>query len=277
MRLVDEAWQRVDSFLRVAESSFPAIDRFLGLLLWGTLVAGFLSGTLRLDRRLWLATALAIALLFVMPPNLFGVGYLDDRMPLLLVSLLAAGTSLAPDTRDRSASRAITLRAALPVFMATLVAVHLGLVTVGWARDGQIYRHFLNTTNEIQPGGLATSVYFGDAVNRDIGRPCKPLLFLLLLQNGTAVPTFANPTQQPLGLTGPLKAALESAGSIGRLPAEADRSKVLEDLATAGFETVVICDMTPLAVQENTMLLVGQGQGWALFQRSADRATPLAD
>jgi hypothetical protein len=277
LRLVDEAWQRVDSFLRVAESSFPALDRVIGLLLWGALVAGFLSGALRLDRRLWLATALATALVFVMPPNLFGVGYLDDRMPLLLLSLLAAGTRVAPDTPEHSARWAATLSAALPVFMASLLAAHLGLVTVGWARDGQNYRYFLHTVKDIKPGGLARSVYFGDTNDRDIGRPCKPLLFLLLLQNGTAVPTFANPTQQPLGLTGPLKAALGSVGSIGRLPAEADRSKVLEDMATAGFETVVICDVNPPAVQQNTMHLVGQGQGWAVYQHTAVRATPVAD
>lgn len=264
-RLADEAWQRVDSFLRVAESSFPLLDRVIGLVLWGLLVAGFLSGALRLDRRLWLATALAGALVFLMPPNLFGVGHLDERMPLLLLSLLAAGTSLAPRAHDRSARAAD----ALPVLLAALFAVHMVLVTVGWARDGQSYRRFLDTMQDIRPGGLAQAVYFGDARQRDIGRHCKPLLFLLLLRNGTAVSTFANPTQQPLSLTGPLKAALAAVRPITRLSADQERAEVLENLAAAGFETVVFCDVALPADQPTATQLVGQGRGWTLYQRSA--------
>ena len=273
-RLAEEALQRIDSFLRVAETSFPLLDRVVGLVLWGLLLAGFLSGALRLDRRLWLATALAGALVFLMPPNLFGVGHLAERMPFLLLSLLAAGVSLAPGAHDRPARAAATLNAALPALMAALFAVHMVLVTVGWARDGQNYRRFLDTAQDIRPGGLAYAVYFDDARQRDIGRHCKPLLFLLLLQNGTAVSTFANPTQQPLSLTGPLKAALVSARAMIPSTLEVDRAEMLENLAAAGFETVVFCDVALPADQPTEAQLAGQGRGWALYQRSAVGAAP---
>jgi hypothetical protein len=270
-RLLDEAWQRIDSFLRVAESSFPAADRLLGLLLWGTLLVGILSGLLRLDRRLWLATALAGALVFFMPPNLFGVGHLDERMPLLLLALLAAGLSVAPDAQDRSARLAATRGAALSVMVGAIFLAHMVLVTVGWSRDGESYRRFLAILQDIPPGGLAQSVYLGESQQRDTGRHCKPLLFLLLLQNGTAVSTFANPTQQPLSLTGPLETALQSAGQVNQL-ADADQAEVLDGHAAAGFETVVLCDVAPPVAHTNSMHLVGKGQGWALYHHMPVKA-----
>ena len=95
-RVWDEIMQRLDGILRVAETSWPMLDRGFGLVLWGGLAFGLISGRLRLDRRVWLAVALAALLVCIIPPNMFGVGHLDERMPLLLLCLSGRRASRHP-------------------------------------------------------------------------------------------------------------------------------------------------------------------------------------
>lgn len=253
-RLLAEAGHRVDGLLRVAESTWPWADRLFGLVLWGTLALAFAKGALRLDTRLRLAAALAAALVVVMPPNLFGVGHLDDRMPLVLLALLAAG--------------AVPGRAAWPApVLGGLFALHLAMVTAGWAQLGTGYRAFLDAAQALPRGGLAQAHFGPGAQGRDASRACKPLLFLLLLQNGTAVSTFANPTQQPLRIVGPLRAALDGRGA----GAAASDAGPQDRLPRPGFDVAVVCDTPPAAAGTGGQPVARQGS-WALFRRPAGRA-----
>lgn len=81
-RIWDDVLLRTDSIFRVAESSWPVWDRLFGVLLWAGLGIGLLFGNLRLDSRLWLVTGIVAAMIWIMPPNMFGVGHLPERMPL---------------------------------------------------------------------------------------------------------------------------------------------------------------------------------------------------
>jgi hypothetical protein len=239
-RLLDEAWQRIDSFLRVAESTFPMADRAFGALLWATLAIGLLIGALRLDKRLILAALLAFILIGITPPNLFGVGHLDERMPLLLLALLAAGCS--------TINGAILGRA-----LAALFVLHMGMVSYGWFREGQSYRAFLKATDGIKSEGLATAAFYDPEDDRDESRSCKPLLFLLLLQKGIPVPTFANPTQQPLEIRGPLAVAISAMPEGNDLPA----------IVKAGFGTIVTCSQPQAGTSDGLVAADGK---WALYQ-----------
>jgi hypothetical protein len=259
-RLMQEAGERLDSFLRVAESSWPWPDRAFGALLWLALAWGYASGALHLDRRLWLATGLAALLVAMMPPNLFDVGHLDERMPLVLLAVLAAGTRLQDGT---------ALARRLPAFFCGLFVLHLAMVTIGWAREGQSYRAYRESLATLDPGGLGEAVFLGKTSNRDLGRACKPLLFLMLLDKWTAVTTFANPTQQPLILQGPLVAARDRAFSLlpDAGPGPESRSAKIERQIAAGFDTVVTCDDGPPLPDLATARLVAADGAWALYER----------
>ena len=257
--MTDEIWQRTDSFLRVAESAYPVLDRLFGVLLWGSLAAGFYFGRLKLDPRLWAAVALCIALIFIMPPNLFGVGHLDERVPLLLLALLAAGTRLAD--KPEGSSRW------LPGFIYVLFVVHIAMVCLAWANHGRSYTQFLTAVEDLEPGGLAHAVYFGDMQERDNGRECKPLLLMLLLQNGTAVPTFANPTQQPIEIIGPLAQAQKAWKSNKDRDTDTDRAAKLDMLHAAGFRTIVACDDPHSTPETGSTDLIAQNGVWSLYQK----------
>ncbi len=257
-RLLDEAWIRADAALRVAETNWPVADRLFGAMLWGLIGVGLATGRLRLDRRLKLASIILVLLVFVAPPNLFGVGHLAERLPLCLLAMLAAGLSQTPrDPRAAQVSRALI----------ALLPLHLLMVTLGWAHERESYVRFLDVAETLPPGGLGAAAFDADVQSRDERRSCKPLSFLLGLDRGIAVPTFANPTQQPLMIVGPLAEAM--AAYDQREAAEPDLAGAAQVSAmiASGFDMVVLChrsDATAAPVQGAAT--VGSGPGWTLYR-----------
>jgi hypothetical protein len=258
-RLWDEVLQRFDGILRVAESSWPIWDRLFGFTLWSGIIAGLIFGCLRLDRRLLLAVALIAAMVWFMPPNLFGVGHLDERMPLVLLALLAGGLSLSP---SKNVSRHLSL------FFKALFVLHLAMVSFGWFKEGESYEKYLATLDDLKPGGLGAALFVDEAALRDQSRSCKPLLFILLLKNNTLVSTFSNPTEQPLEIKGKLLAAKNMSSAV-YTNAEKNTGAKIEKLFSSGFDTVVTCDMTGKVLELETGILVAHAEKWAIYQRTS--------
>ena len=257
-RLLDEAWIRADAALRVAETNWPVTDRLFGAALWGLLAFGLATGRLRLDRRLRFAVPLLVLLAIVTPPNLFGVGHLSERLPLCLLAVLAAGVTRAErDQRGAGLSRVLI----------ALLPLHLLMVTLGWARDRESYVHFLDVAESLPPGGLGAAAFAADVQSRDAQKSCKPLLFLLGLGRGMAVPTFANPTQQPLAIVGPLAAAGAAYDARAALDPTLSGAAQVEALMRSGFATVVLCRRPGSeAAPVPGAVTVGTGPGWTLYR-----------
>jgi hypothetical protein len=256
-RLVEEALKRIDSLLRVAESTFPVLDRAFGLGLWLVLICAMALGALRPDPRLRVVLAMVAALVVLTPPNMFGVGHLDERIPLVLLALLAATLRAGPRPNGRAAL-------ALPSVLLAALTLHLALVSFGWWREGRSYDAYLTATQTLPEGGLATIAYIGAMQERDLGRACKPLLPLLLLTRGMAIDTFANPTQQPLAIIGPLDKARKSEAA---LPPDLDPPTRLSASLQAGFRTIVTCAPPETSFEAPAGLrLVAQDGRWRLYQ-----------
>lgn len=109
----------------------PSVDRLVGLAFWMVIAAGLALGFLRLAPRLRPAILLALVLIVLCPPGHFGSGYVDDRMPLLLVTLIAA--SLAVPAADRHSP-------ALLIGLFGLAALNLGHVAIQYSRAGDLFR-----------------------------------------------------------------------------------------------------------------------------------------
>jgi hypothetical protein len=262
-RIMTEIGRRLDSFLRVAEAFSPPLDWALGVLLWGTLAVGLVVGALRLDRRLWVAAALVFLLIGIMPPSLFSVGHTDDRMPLVLLCLLAAGLSWQPGARLADAVRAIILG---------LFVVRFLLLAWGYHQAGVGYRDYLARLATLDTGRIGAPILF----DRDAGRDrfalrCEPLGPLLALQNRTAAPTFDNPTQQPITLAGDLAAAearLRAAPPAApHAPVGPSPAAVVARYLAAGFDTVVTCTLAPPPPAPQGTVLLAQSPPWALYGR----------
>lgn len=273
-RLLREVGTRVDTFLRVAEAFSPPLDRALGLLLWGLIAFGLVARALGLDRRLWIAVAFMCVLVILTPPSLFGVGHVSDRIPLILLALLAAGLFLRPDSRYAS----LLLRALVGLFVLRML-----LISWGYYQAGRVYRDYLAQISAVDTGEIAAAALFAPELGRDRFSPkCEPLAPLLALRNATAVITFANPTQQPLDLSGALKEARDawrdepdpasSPKEGGMADTGLSRQAKLRRYFDVGFDTVIACDPEPVIAAPPGTEILAQGGQWVLY--GAPRSAP---
>lgn len=255
-RVLEEITKRIDSILRVSESNFAWPDRAFGLALWILLAWSIMSRRVRLESRLLPALALVAVLVVLTPPNMFGVGHLDERIPLVLLALLTAALGLGSGQ----------IRDARPVSILLLAGfgLHLAMVSLGWYREGRIYATYLASIEALPPGGMATAIHLGDTQGRDEARPCNPLLPVLTLARNMAAPTFANPTQQPLAIVGPLRQALDASAA---LPTNLADNDLLASHAALGFKTLVVCDSNPAPAElPPGFSLVAQDGKWRLYR-----------
>ena len=269
-RIVVEIWLRLDAGLRVADSNWPVADRIFGAALWAVIGLGLWSGRFRLDRRLALAVPMLVLLAIAIPPAMFGVGHLPERLPLVLLAVLAGGMASTGGTPGkRTLTRLVLL----------LLPLHLFMVTLGWARERSSYTHFLDVAAALPAQGIAVSAFAPGAEARDQARGCKPLQFLLGLTGRIAVPTFANATQQPLEIVGPLAAAMRAYDDHeAATPGLAGADQVAAQLAS-GFDYVILCTgRDGLAAPGQGggapaikgAATVGSGAGWVLYRAVAN-------
>lgn len=265
-RIGQEIWLRLDAGLRVAESNWPLADRLFGLILWGLIGFGLVSGRLRIDRRLWLVVPLLAVLAVIVPPAMFGVGHLPERLPVCLLAVIAAGVSVS---QDRSGGRMVA-RAIM-----VLLPVHLLMVTLGWAQERQGYSRFLALAETIPEGGLATIAYAPGAWERDEVRRCKPLTFHLAMSRGIPVPTFANATEQPLEIIGPLASAMTAYAARAAATPDLAGPAQVRAMMDVGYNLVVLCEGRYISTLDGTMAgarpvegaeVLGAGRGWTLYR-----------
>jgi hypothetical protein len=257
-RIQQEMLSRLDSILRVTESRFLVADYATNALIWGGLLLGLATGRLRLHPRLWCAAGLALLLVPLTPPNLFGVGHIDDRIPVLLFVLLAAGLRIdaVPE-----------LRRTLLVTVAATLVIRTALIGAGWITAGQVYRDYLGMLDTLALEGPATLVMSEEAHDRNtLLVRCEPLLPLLLIHGNVPVPTFANPTEQPLRIVGPLAEARNPDPET--LQAIQDAPDHLTAHAARGFSTIVTCGTdTP---ETALSAPIAHGANWAIFTPGRD-------
>lgn len=250
-RLWAEVVDRVDWFLRVSNSTYPVFDRILGAFLWLFLAAMLWRGWLRIDRRMTFAILLALLLVWITPPTFFSSGHLPKRLPLLLLVLIVA----APDF---SGTRA---RSVAAIVLVAMLALRIAVSSWGWAQDGASYRKFLAVLADTDTGSLGAR-YSAAGFQREASRPnCAPLESLMLLKNGTSVPTFANSFQQPLRIIGPLAAAKDA---VAALPDDIDAAAALAAYRAAGFDAIVLCSDRPVDAPEGLRAVASDG-AWTLF------------
>lgn len=268
-RVIEEALSRLDLLLRVSESLHPWADRLLGGALWALLLGGLFVGALRLAPVMRLAAALALLLVIVLPPNLFGSGYTNDRMPLLLMALLVGGLSIVP---RHPRARALTAG------VGAILALHLALVTAGYLSAGRHFRDYMAQTAPLELGEVAVPLHFRGADRLGHLPLCSGLMPMLAFTRSVAVPTFAIPSQQPLRLDGRLQAAtsarekgnprMDRVKFLAGAPVELRQERIARQF-DFGFDTVVVCDGDGPVPSDARIERVAQGPFWGVYRPKA--------
>lgn len=244
-RLVAIAVYRLETIVRVAEGPSVGADVVWMLALSGVLAFLFYTKRLTLVRAMWPALALGLLLVLIVPPTMFGVGYISDRIPLYVALLFVAGLSPAVPVDGRQIAGLTAVSA-----LASIRLVSLALSWQSYARD---YGDYKTVAAAIPPGSIVTDMMVGGVAHSSRAARCGMYGPLLVVGFHQAVPLFAHETQQPLRQIGMLAAGVAAiqtpaATWIGVNPDGYDR--YLENLLTAGyFKYVLVCNANLLPRQ----------------------------
>ena len=252
-----------DTVLSVGETGWDGADILLGTALWTVLAWGIAKGGLRLHPLVVPATFGWLVLTLLMPSYFLGVRYVTDRLPLVLLCVLAAGLSPAAGHGKRTA---LTVTSCLAV-----ICIADGLLTAAsWYRQGRHYAAFTEGSARLPAARTVQLMHLDAAGKRGGGSAlaCAPLAPLLTLAGIAAAPTFANPTQQPLRLSGPLAEAVRSAGRWDN-PTQPDGVTVAASLE-AGFDLVISCAGRRSAMEEPMEgRILRRGRNWLVIANPA--------
>ncbi len=199
-RLDFEFWYRLRTIFRVAESPYAMLDIATFTLVVGIIAVALWKGWFRLNDWCRPALALFAILCVVMPPSLFGVGYVSDRLPLIFALLLVVALASARPMTE-GGKVAIALLAAIGL-------IRVAAITYGWAEYARHYADFRQVMTVIPKGALVTDVLPSGQDRRDGLLPrCQMYRPLTVALNNDVTALFASSSQQPMRLIGPVNAA----------------------------------------------------------------------
>lgn len=198
-RLQELAAYRLTTIYRVSESPSLALD----LVSFG-MIAGIIAVLLfhrRLKLPLLAVPALLIAAVLVafVPPALFGVGYIADRMPLFMAFILVG--SLVPRLQGGAIERVcITL-------LVAVVGLKLVWTGVAWQANRQDLADFEAVAANIPPHSLVAYANIANQHRLETESRCQMYGPIVMPLRAAASPLFAYRSQQPIALRGRLEQA----------------------------------------------------------------------
>jgi hypothetical protein len=183
----------------------------------------------------------AVLLVIVTPPAMFGVGAIADRMPLFFAMLVVGAI--------RTEAPAMRADTALMAGFAALVLVRLVATSLDWAGYARDNDDFATVTAALPQHVLTESIIVTTARGDDSRRRCQMFAPSLISEHGAAGRLFANEDQQPLRIIGPLAEAIKTAARPRHSAPYGERNTET-DLAAAvrgGFPWLLTCDANYLA------------------------------
>ncbi|QHL92007.1 hypothetical protein GVO57_14010 (plasmid) [Sphingomonas changnyeongensis] len=198
-RLWLEFCYRLKTIVRVAESPSETFDIIAIAAFAAVVGGGLLSGHLRLARAAMPSIVVLALLCVVTPPSLFGVGFVADRVPLLLALICCAALQPASSTYNQLPAVAA---------LAALVTAKSIVTAVSWSDYRQDWVTATEVLGKVPNGAIMRPVYAMTSYRGgDDGRRCQMYAPLALAYHGVHTPLFADPLKQPLSLRGDLAKA----------------------------------------------------------------------
>jgi hypothetical protein len=258
-KIHDVALYRLATILRVSESGSYLFDALTLMAVVVVLLALMARGWIRIPSKVWPALLLGAVLVALMPPTVFAVSYIADRMPLYF-AFLCIGSIQA--TRE-----AFGIDRAMIASLLVLSAARVGAIAADWRATANDFADF-NAIAKQLPARQLVGFY-----NRDDGkrllerRRCEMYGPLMVTQLDQASYIFAFQTQQPIRLAGQLAEA-SLAQSIDRGSQSRQREGELDGMISRGlYNYVLTCDVPPFQPRQGARIAaVGR---FALY-RTAD-------
>ncbi len=237
-RLGELAIYRLQTVLRVAEGPALWFDVATFVVTGAVLIWLTREQRLSIPKAAWPAIALGGLLVLLVPPAMFGVGYVGDRMPLFL-ALLTVGSLAFKPGRDR-------IDVVAGSILTILVAGRIALIAVDWSVYPQDFTAYEAVVSRIPSRSVVSYVNVLPEHRIVSRRRCEMYGPLLVSLHSNAAPLFAIPTAQPMVLTGRLAYALSALPvherSVGAEAIE-NYAGVVETLVDQRrFDYALLCD-----------------------------------
>jgi hypothetical protein len=227
--------RRLVPILRVEEgpaywfdiATFAVQAAAIGFLMW--------RGRLAVVRAGWPVLVAALLTVGIGAPQLFGVAYITDRMPLFAFLCLLGVLCVRPGhwTFASRAAGGVLVMAVIVRLIAVAASFH--------TYDGS-YREFRSLAAMIPRGSLTAGVAVGSFLHETDVPRCEMYDPLLIAEYGQAGPLFAAKDQQPLLLAGRLKTAQEALRAAFPLEKIDDYPRYTATAAAVGFDYLLVCN-----------------------------------
>ena len=207
------------------------------------------------------AVLAGVVLVIMMPPALFGSGYVADRMPLFLALVMLCGLAAGP-------RRARWLVPALAV----LAGLRLLLVAWQWHGTAADLADFDAVVASMPPAQIVTGLAVGARPHEDMPNRCEMYPPLLLVRHGHATPLFAIRAAQPLEHRGALAAARDALAAQ-ELGATRDQpAQLVAAMARAGYPWLLLCQAdTARPLPDTPYPIAAQAGRFRLLRLSTER------
>lgn len=187
-KIGDNFSRRWESFYRVSETPFPLLDLIMFAAVLAIIALALRTGRMRFHPLAWPPLLLALALLVLLPDQLFGAGHLIERTPLWLAIVGIVGLSAGP------------LRGSPPLQLLLGVAlIKIAAIGIGWSAYTGHFHDFRQLMDSAPSGKIIIGLNVSGKDTRDGYLPrCTMFPPLAMMLDGQVAPVFADPTQQPM-------------------------------------------------------------------------------
>jgi hypothetical protein len=253
---------RLGTILRVSEGPSLAFDLASGVIVLLAIAALAMRGRVQVARPALPALLIAGLLIAIVPPTLFGVGYVSDRMPLFAAFLLLGALSIRtqPVLADRLCIAVVGI----------VVATRIVAVDINWQAYRSDFADFQAVRTHLPPNSLVGYVNLANGGRMQPGRRCEMFGPLMVPIGRNATPIFAFSSQQPIALIGRLA---EANRQMAKAPKEKglkrDALRFQAMLQTGAFDYALVCASEKLdpAIRAQATLVAQKGR-LALFRFS---------
>jgi hypothetical protein len=220
--------------LRVAESPSYLFDALSVVMVLGAGLLLLRKSHIAIARPAIPLVTVSFLMVFIWVPQLFGVSYISDRIPLFAALCVVGSIEVQSSIWSREA-RAICAAILL------LVTVRVGAVAFSWHSYKASFALAQTIASKIPSHSLVVGIPVGSGYHESHIPRCEMYAPLLVMLHQQAAPLFAYKDQHPLLQRGRLRRASLNTERFF-LNKVSDYKEFIEVAATAGFDYQIVCN-----------------------------------
>lgn len=232
-RLMNELLYRIEVSFRVMESGFIPFDIIMSFTLLLVFSGLLFKKYISISKQYYFLIGTLLLFWIFIPPTLFNVGFVADRIPLLIFLTIAISF------------RVMANSSFIAFFLIFFTMVHSLATALYWNKSSVYYDEFIHEIQSLEPQKTITIIAGFKNNGRDDNFPrCHPLPHLAFLENEMYTSIFSKYGEQPIVMRGDLAnmSNVLNAVKINRFnPKHISFQQKLDLAIDQNFDYIIIC------------------------------------